>query len=159
MVLKTRTAHCIEGAMLAALALRLHGHPPLLVDLTASPRDDDHVIAVFRRRGRWGAVSTSNHAVLRYRDPVYATIRELVMSYFHEYTNDDGDKTLRSYTRPVDLSRFDARGWMTASDDVWYVPEYLVDVPHIPLLTRAHIATLRPIDPIEHAAGDIVRWK
>ena len=157
-VLRTKTAHCIEGAMLAALALRLKGHRPLLVDLTAAPFDQDHVIAVFRQHGHWGAISKTNHAVLRYREPIYKTIRELVMSYFHEYSDSRGRKSLRSYSRPVDLSRFDTRGWMTAEDDVWYVPEYLVDAKHIPLLSHAQIATLRRIDPIEHEAGDLVRW-
>lgn len=158
-VLAERRAHCIEGAMLAALALRIHGHKPLVLDLTAAPTDFDHVIAVFRQHGHWGAVSKTNHAVLRYREPVYATIRELVMSYFHEYTDDFGNKTLRSYSRPVDLSRFDAKGWMTSDDDVWYVAEHLADIPHIPLLSRGQIATLRKTDKLEQDIGNIVQWK
>lgn len=157
-VLRERRAHCIEGAMLAALAFRLHGRPPLILDLTAAAHDHDHVVAVFRERGAWGAISKSNHAVLRYREPVYKTIRELVLSYFHEYTDDGGKKTLRSYSRPVDLSRFDRDGWMTSEEDVWVVSEFLAETPHIPILTRAQIATLRPIDPIEHKAGDLLQW-
>ncbi|MCI0479614.1 hypothetical protein L0Y59_03645, partial [Candidatus Uhrbacteria bacterium] len=149
MVLREKRAHCVEGAMLAALALRLHAERPLVVDLTANAKDQDHVIAVFRRGGYWGAISKTNHAVLRYREPVYRTIRELVMSYFHEYTVDDGSKTLRSFSRPVDLARFDRLGWPTSEEDVWAVPEYLADVPHIPILTRSQIAALRLSDPIE----------
>lgn len=159
-VLLHRKAHCMEGAMFAAAALRVHGHPPLIVDMAASKNDEDHVIAVFKHDGCWGSVSKTNHAVLRYREPVYKTIHELVMSYFHEYfTNHDGRKTLRSYAGPVNLSRFDARGWMTATEDVWYIPEYLARIPHLPLLSRSQIAGLHPADPIERRAGELVEWK
>ncbi len=158
-VLRERRAHCIEGAMLAGVALRLQGRPPLVVDLEASNDDHDHVIAVFRERGYWGAISKTNHASLRYRDPVYRTLRELVMSYFHEYFIANGKKTLRSFSEPVDLRRFDKRGWMTAEEDVWYVPEYLCDVRHEKILTRSQIASLRPADATERRAGEIVQWK
>ncbi len=158
-VLKEGTAHCMEGALLAALALRVHGHPPLVVDLEAGRGDDAHVITVFRHRGRWGAISKTNHAVLRYRDPVYHSIRELVMSYFHEYSDDDGEKTLRSFTRPINLSRFDRQDWMTSPDDVWFVPEYLADAPHTPILRPGVSRLLRGIDDIEHEMGVIVEWK
>jgi hypothetical protein len=157
-VLKELRAHCIEGAMLAALAFRLQGRRPLIVDLEATQNDFDHVIAVFQEQGHWGAVSKSNHAVLRYREPVYRTLRELVMSYFHEYTTNDGKKTLRTYSRPVDLSRFDAINWMTSEEDVWAVPNYLCDIAHTRLLTRAQVAGLRKADPIEIEAGKILRW-
>lgn len=130
-----------------------------MVDLTAVKRDDDHVLAVFRQHGCWGAITKTNHAVLRYREPVYRSIRELVLSFFHEYFMDDGRKTLRSYSLPVDLSRFDRRGWMTAEEDVWYIPDHLADVRHFPLLTRAQIATLRRADPTEINAGKLVEWK
>jgi hypothetical protein len=158
-VLAERNAHCVEGAMLAALALRLHGDPPLVVDMASSASDLDHVIAVFRRHGCWGAISKTNHAVLRYREPVYKTIRELVMSYFHEYTTDDGKKTLRSYSRPVNLSRFDADGWITSDEDVWIVPRHLSEIAHIPLLTRGQIASLRLADPIEREIGMKLQWE
>lgn len=157
-VLQFQKAHCIEGAMLAALALRMHGHPPLIVDLESSFHDLDHVIAVYQTHGRWGAISKTNHAVLRYRDPVYKNIRELVMSYFHEYTDDDGRKTLRTFSKPVDLSRFDKRGWMTSEHDVWYVPKYLLNIKHIPLCDRSHIALLRRADPIEQTVGNMRQW-
>jgi hypothetical protein len=158
-VLEERRAHCIEGAMLAALALRLNGHRPLVMDLTSTKDDFDHVVAVFRKHGRWGAISKTNHAVLRYREPVYATVRELALSYFHEYFDDRGRKTLRSFSRPIDLSRFDDRGWMTSEADVWYIPEHLADVPHQSILTRQHIPALRRADPIEISAGKLVQWK
>lgn len=158
-VLRERRAHCMEGAMLAALALRFHGGKPLVVDMMGTPDDSDHVVAVYRRNGHWGALSKTNHSVLRYREPVYRTLRELMMSYFHEYSSQaTGKKTLRSYSLPVDLSRFDALGWMTREDDVWEIPEYLADVRHLPLLTRAQIAALRKADPMELRAGDLLEW-
>ncbi|MBI5654546.1 hypothetical protein HZC53_02775 [Candidatus Uhrbacteria bacterium] len=158
-VMRERRAHCLESAMLAAVAFRLHGQPPLVLDLTSNVHDFDHVIALYKRHGCWGAVSKTNHAVLRFREPVYRTLRELVLSYFHEYFNEDGYKTLRSYSRPVDLSRFDSQGWITSEDDVWFVERYLYDVKHYPLLNRAQIATLRKAHPMEMKAGEIVEWK
>ncbi|MBI2125609.1 hypothetical protein HYV87_01860 [Candidatus Woesearchaeota archaeon] len=159
-VLRENRAHCMEGAMFAAAALRFHGYKPLVLDLTSVKDDDDHVITVFKHKGFWGAISKTNHAVLRYREPIYKNIRELVLSYFHEYfTNHDGKKTLRSYSMPVDLSRFDKQGWMTSEEDVWYVPEYLFEVPHKPILSRSQIAFLRKADQIEIEAGSITEWK
>lgn len=159
LALRNGRAHCMEGAMLAAAALRLAGHRPLVLDLTSTNDDQDHVVALFRQHGCWGAVSKTNHAVLRYREPVYRTIRELALSYFHEYfLQSNGKKTLRSFSRPVDLSRFDKRGWMTSEQEVWYVPEYLCDVAHVPMVSRSQIASLRPADPIELRAGEIVEW-
>ena len=159
-VLRENRAHCMEGAMFAAAALRFHGYKPLVLDLTTVKDDYDHVVAVFKHKGHWGAISKTNHAVLRYREPVYKTIRELVMSYFHEYfTNHNGKKTLRSYSMPIDLSRFDEQGWMTAEEDVWYVPEYLFEVSHKPILNKSQIAFLRKADQIEVKAGSITEWK
>ena len=159
-VLQENRAHCMEGAMFAAAALRFQGYRPLVLDLTTVKDDYDHVVAVFKHQGHWGAISKTNHAVLRYREPVYKTIRELVMSYFHEYfTNHDGKKTLRSYSMPIDLSRFDKQGWMTSEEDVWYVPEHLGEVPHKPILNKSQIAMLRKADPVEVQAGMIVEWK
>ncbi len=157
-VLERGTAHCMEGAMLAALALRLHGRPPLLLDLTAAAHDFDHVVALFQEHGRWGAISKTNHGVLRYREPIYRDVRELAISYFHEYFDSTGQKTLRSFAGPINLSRFDRRGWMTASDDVWYIPEYLADVRHTPLLTPLQRRQLRTADPVEIRAGEAVTW-
>ncbi|MDD5726596.1 MAG: hypothetical protein PHC53_04320 [Patescibacteria group bacterium] len=158
-VIQERRAHCIEGAMLAALAFRLHGQLPLVLDLTSCKRDFDHVVALFKRNRYWGAVSKTNHAVLRYREPVYRTLRELVLSYFHEYFDDYGYKTLRSYSLPINLSRFDKLGWATNEDDNWFIAEHLADVRHIPLLTRSQISTLRKAHPTEIKAGEIIEWK
>lgn len=132
-VVRDRLAHCLEGALFAAAALEQLDHPPLILDL-AAVRDDDHVIAVFRENGHWGAVGKSNYAGLRYRTPVYRTIRELVMSYFEHYYNPRGEKTLRAYSRPILLSRFDDLDWRNTEDDLWDIASYLVDLPHFSLL-------------------------
>lgn len=159
MVLKTRKAHCIEGAILAALALRLQGFKPLVVDLKTTKNDFEHVLCVFKKHGRWGAISKTNHAVLRYREPVYSNIRELVMSFFHEYFDDKGGKNLRSYSKPVNLARFDKKGWVADEKDLWYVYSYLDKVKHFPIMNRKQISGLRKADKIERKAGKIVEWK
>lgn len=153
-VLRDRTAHCMEGALLAAAALRWHGHPPLLLDLEAV-RDDDHVLALFRSHGHWGAIGKSNFSGLRFREPVYRSLRELVMSYFEHYFNDAAEKTLRRYSRPVHLARFDARGWMTAEDDLWYIAEHLVARPHFKVFNNGAGRRLARVDARLFAAG---RW-
>ena len=132
-VLRDRTAHCMEGALFGAAALRMIGYPPLLLDLEAV-RDDDHVLAIFRQESLWGAVAKSNFSGLRYREPVYRTLRELVMTYFEHYYNLRGERTLRRYSRPVNLQRFDALDWMTAEKDPWFVPEHLCEIPHVAIL-------------------------
>lgn len=158
-VLREKRAHCIEGAMLAALAFRLQGQKPLILDLESARHDFDHVVALFKQHGCWGAVSKTNHGVLRYREPVYRTIRELVLSYFHEYFDKKGFKTLRRYSKPVDLSRFDKEGWMTNEKDNWFVAQHLVEVEHLRILTRSQMASLRRADAIEIEMGEIVEWK
>jgi hypothetical protein len=158
MVLEKNRCHCIEGAILAALILRVNGYAPLLVDLTASSKDFDHVIAVFKKYGKWGAITKTNHYSLRYREPVYETIRELVMSYFHEYFNDKGKKTLRSYSNPVDLSMFDHENWMTTEEEIWQIPEYLTEVEHFKILNKSQIAGLRDADKIETKVSEIVEY-
>lgn len=151
-VLRDRIAHCMEGALFGAAALRALGHPPLLLDLEAV-RDDDHVLAVFRSRGYWGAVAKSNFSGLRYREPVYRTLRELVMSYFEHYFNLRREKTLRRYSRPVNLRRFDRIAWMTSEDDVWPVPEYLCSISHTPVLPAREVPNLGTVDARLFAAG------
>ncbi|MBN1539844.1 MAG: hypothetical protein JW939_06840, partial [Candidatus Thermoplasmatota archaeon] len=138
-VLDEARAHCFEGALLAAACLRKLGHPPLLVDLRAE-NDDDHVIAVFNRRGLWGAIAKSNFTTLRFREPVYRTIRELAMSYFDLYFNTIGQKTMRSYSAPFDLSRFDNRQWMTTKDDLENIGEALDRSRHYPLIGPEMVA-------------------
>ncbi len=157
-VLRERRAHCIEGAMLAGLALRLQGDRPLLLDLISAPHDYDHVIALFKRHGHWGAISKTNHSVLRYRDPIYKTIRELVLSYFHEYTDDDGKKTLRSYSQPVDLSRLDHLDWMTSEENLWDIAHALNRARHYPLLSRQQLHNLRHQHPLEQKASQLTEW-
>jgi hypothetical protein len=151
-VLRDRTAHCMEGAMFGAAALRMIGYPPLLLDLEAV-QDSDHVLAIFRRRGCWGAIAKSNFTGLRYREPVYRSLRELVMSYFEHYCNLRREKTLRNYSRPVNLRRFDAIGWMTAEEDVWAVPEYLTTISHTPVMAPGIVPHLSRVDARLFAAA------
>ena len=158
-VLEKKTCHCMESAALAALALRVNGYPPLLVDLRANKNDFDHVIAVFKKDGKWGAISKTNHAVLRYREPIYKSIRELAMSYFHEYLDDKGRKNLRSFSRPVNLKIFDKLGWMTTREEIDYMPEYLDAVRHFPILDRKQVRGLRKADEVEITAGKVIEWK
>lgn len=158
-VLRERRAHCMEGAMLAAVALRLHGHKPLLLDLKAHEKDFDHVVTLFKNEKCWGAISKTNHGVLRYREPIYKSIRELAMSFFHEYFLDSGMKTLRSYSVPVDLTKFDSLDWVTSEEDVWEIPASMDDARHIPILTLKQIRNLRPADKTEREMGKVVEWK
>lgn len=144
-VLRDRTAHCMEGALFGAAALRQLGHRPLLFDLEAV-RDDDHVLAIFRVDGCWGAIGKSNYSGLRFREPVYRSLRELAMSYFEHYYNLRGEKTLRAYSRPVDLTRYDPSGWMTSEGDVWQIPRRLCEIPHTPLMSAAQIRRLSRMD-------------
>ena len=151
-VLRDRTAHCLEGALFGAAALRANGCPPLLLDLEAV-RDDDHVLAIFRQRGHWGAVAKSNYAGLRFREPVYRTLRELAISYFEHYYNLEAEKTLRAYSRPVNLGRFDRIGWMTAEEDLWAISDYLFGIPHRPLLPSPIARRLTRVDDRLFRAG------
>jgi hypothetical protein len=144
-VLQERTAHCLEGATFAAAALRAIGFPPLILDLEAD-QDTDHVIAVFKSRGHWGAIAKSNFAGCRYREPVYRTLRELALSYFNIYFNLRGERTLRRFSRPVNLARFDRRHWMASEKDIWYIAEHLVDIPHTRLLKRGLEKHLTRVD-------------
>lgn len=152
-VLLDRRAHCVDGALLAASALRWLGDPPLVLDLRAH-RDDDHVIAVFQRHGHWGAVAKSNVVGLRYREPVYASLRELVMSYFEAYYNLEGDRALRSYCDPLDLSALDELDWEHDDDVIeHHICGALDDAPHHELMTPAMIAALTKIDARSYEAG------
>jgi len=153
-VLRERTAHCLEGAIFAAAALRVLGFPPLLLDLEAV-QDTDHVIAVFRLRGHWGAIAKSNFSGLRYREPVHRSLRELVMSYFDGYINLRGERTLRAFSRPVNLARFDRTrpGWAVADGDLWWIPEHMLEIRHTRLLSPAMIRALSRVDRRALAAG------
>jgi len=151
-VLRDRTANCIEGAVLAAAALRVQGEPPRIMDLTAE-HDEDHVIAVFKRRGLWGAIGTSKFTGLRFREPVYGTLRELAMSYFEHYFNLEGERTLRGHGRPVNLSRFDRLHWMTSEAPLWPIADHLERIPHVALLPLGIGRRLTPVDRRLEAAG------
>ena len=158
LVLRTRSAHCIEGAMLAACALWIHGVPPLLMDMRAE-RDFDHVVTLFRRHGRWGAISKTNGFGLRWRDPVYRTLRELAMSYFHEYTNKIEHKTLREYSLPFDLRRIDPPLWASGEKNVWTVPERLDTLRHFPLVSGRHLKAVTRRDPFERRVGALLQYR
>ncbi len=151
-VLRERKGHCMEGALLAAAALRVNGYPPLLMDLEGV-RDDDHVIALYREHGLWGGIAKSNFAGLRFRAPVYRTLRELAMSYIEHYYNLRGERTLRSYSAPVNLERLDGRHWMTADEDVWCVPELLIAARHYPLFPNKVARALPRLDHRSFEAG------
>jgi len=144
-VLQDRTASCLEGGIFGAAALRVLGFQPLIFDLEAE-QDTDHVVAIFKVRGHWGAVAKSNFTGCRYREPVYRSLRELAMSYFNIYFNLRGERTLRRYSRPVNLARFDDTSWMTTEKPVWFIAEYLCEIPHISLLTRAMEKNLTRVD-------------
>jgi hypothetical protein len=140
-VIRNRSAHCFEGALFAAAALRFAGYSPLIVDMKAF-NDDDHVIAVFQEGGHWGAVAKSNFTTLRYREPVYRSLRELVMSYFDFYFNLLGEKSLRSYSLPLNLSIFDSRDWTTTDDDLEYIGDKLENSRHYPVVDKKMISNL-----------------
>ncbi len=156
-VIKNKMAHCAEGAIFAAAALEFHGYRPLIMDLrsTTKPYDYDHVVAVYKKDGHFGAISKTNHAVLRYREPVYKTIRELVMSYFHEYFLDSGKKTLREYSDLLDLNKFNKLKWRTTTEHLFEIPAYLDDFKHYKILTPKQVKNLRLADPVEIEAGKI----
>ena len=144
-VLHDRVASCLEGGIFAAAALRVIGFPPLIFDLEAD-KDTDHVVAIFKVGGHWGAVAKSNFSGCRYREPVYRTLRELALSYFNIYFNLRGERTLRRYSRPVNLARFDHLHWMTSEKPIWFIAEHLVEIPHIPLLKPAMVKRLTRVD-------------
>ena len=157
-VLRDGNAHCIEGAMLAACALWVHGEPPLLMDMRAV-RDYDHVVTLFRRHGRWGAISKTNGFGLRWRDPVYRDLRELAMSYFHEYTNRRDHKTLREYSVPYDLRRLDPKIWVTGEKNAWQVAEALDALRHFKLLDGRHLKSVTRRDPFERVVGSRLQYR
>ncbi len=155
--LRRNKAHCMEGALVAALALWMHGQPPLILDLKSTSDDVDHLVVLFRKHGYWGGITKTNHAVLRYREPIYRDVRELAVSFFHEYFLDSGKKTLRKYSRPFDLRTWDG-DWITSPDDLWGLQNTIDDSPHLRLVTRRQIAGLRKANQIEIRAGKLKEW-
>ncbi len=160
-VLAARKAHCIEGALLAATALWTLGEKPLIMNI--SPRmnhgDDDHVVALYQRGGRWGAISKTNHATIRFRDPVYRTLRELVLSYFHEwFINSTGEKVLECYSRPLDMRKF-GTDWMASLKDLWEVADALSELKHYFIVPKGNWRYVRKADQMELSAGKLIEWK
>ncbi|HKU96415.1 MAG TPA: hypothetical protein VJR58_14125 [Vineibacter sp.] len=150
-------AHCLEGAFVAACALWLAGEPPLLMDLQADATDDDHVVALFRSGGGWGAISKSNHVWLRWRDPIHRSLRELALTYFHEYVLKDR-KTLRTYSRPYDLRRIDPGRWVGRADNCFDVADWVDGSRHYALITAAQARRLRRRDAMEVKAGRLLEY-
>ncbi len=157
-VLRQRRAHCIEGAFLAACALWIHGEPPLVMHLDCDESDYPHVLALFRRGRCWGANSKTNGVVLRYRDPIYRSLRELALSYFHEYCNTRGKKTLRSYSGAFDLRRVDPALWVTNAQSCKVVEDRLAGLRHYPLISKWQERLLTPRDAFERKAAKFVEY-
>jgi hypothetical protein len=155
-VLRENTSHCFEGAMFAAAALRANGYPPLVIDLEAE-HDTDHVVAVYRQHGHWGAIAKSNYTGCRYREPVYRTLRELALSYFEVYFNLRRERTLRRFSRPVNLARFDRLEWITTEKPLWFVAEYLFTIRHFNLLRPGTVKRLHRLDDRSFRAGCVDR--
>jgi hypothetical protein len=151
-VLRERKGHCMEGALVAAAALRVNGYPPLLMDLE-SVQDDDHVVALYREHGLWGGIAKSNFAGLRFRSPIYRTLRELALSYFDHYYNLRGERTLRTYAGPVNLERLDNQHWMTSEKNVWCVAEALIAARHYALFPDKIARRLPRLDRRSFEAG------
>jgi hypothetical protein len=155
-VLRRKSAHCIEAAILAAAIMTYNKQKPLLLDLKATDEDFDHVVCLFKQGKFWGAISKSNHATLRYREPVYKSPRELAMSYFHEYINDHGQKTLKSYSKPYSLKRY-GTSWITAEDNLWEIANDIDEIAHFNIIPKR--LKLRKADKIEVKVGKITEWK
>lgn len=153
-VLRERVAHCLDGALFAAAALRRLGFPPQVVDLLPEPgMDDDHVVAIYRINGRFGAVAKSNFSGLRFREPVYRSLRELVMSYFEDFFNQNGQRTMRAYTRPLNLAAYDRLNWMTRDAGADFIEKRLYHLRRIPVITAEMAAALHPLDALSYRAG------
>jgi hypothetical protein len=152
-VLRDSQAHCFDGAVFAAAMLRRLGHPPLIVDLLPNGHDDDHMLALFRVDGRLGAVAKSNFSGLRYREPIFRSLREIVLSYFEDYFNSRGEKTLRAYTVSLSLARFDRQDWLVRDETMDAIAEALDHVRKVQLITPRMAARLQPVDPLALQAG------
>ncbi len=149
----------MEGALFAAAALWYHGKKPLLLDLTVSSGDDDHVVTLFQDHGYFGALSKTNHGVLRYREPIYKSVRELAMSFFHEYFLNDGKKTLRTYSAAFDLSKYKDSSWITSRSGIMKLIDALNGSKHYQILNKRQLKNLRKANSVEIEAGKIVEWE
>jgi hypothetical protein len=160
-VLREKRAHCIEGALLAATALWLIGEPPLIMNLSSrlGRGDVDHVVALYKRGGRWGAISKTNHSTIRFRDPIYRTPRELALSYFHEwFMNETGEKTLECYSKPLDMRKF-GTDWITSEKDLWNIADALSERKHYFLVPKGNWRYVRKADSMELKAGKLLEWR
>lgn len=158
-VLQNKTAHCFEGALLAALALQIQGEQPILLDLKTNESDQDHVVTLYKKNGYYGAISKTNHGVLRFRDPIYKNIRELALSYFHEYfLNKNGKKTLISYSKPFNLKKIKT-DWRTSEEELWDIVDRLDNSPHFPFIPVKNKKFIRKADKIERKAGSVTEWE
>lgn len=152
-VLRERVAHCYDGALFAAATLRRLGYPPLILEMLPNHRDDNHLLALFKQDGHWGAVGKSNFVGLRFREPVYRTLRELIMSYFEQFYNLEREKTLRGYTIPLNLQSFDRHGWMVRDEPMEWIAEKLDRMKRVRVLTPGMVKRLSPLDPRAYQAG------
>jgi hypothetical protein len=157
-VLRHRRAHCIEGAFVAACALWIHGEPPYVMHLDCEPSDYPHVIALYRRGRGWGAISKSNGVALRFRDPVYRSLRELALSYFHEYSDKSGQRTLRSYSGAFDMRRLDVAKWVCSEENCWEAHDRLAQLRHYSLVHARHVKYLSRRDPFERRIAGTVQY-
>jgi hypothetical protein len=157
-VVKARVAHCAEGALLAAAVLIFHGKPAWLMDIQSLPSDHDHIVTLFKERGLWGAISKTNHAILRWRDPIYRSPRELAMSYAHEYCLPSGKKSMLAFSKPFSLARFAPKRWVVAPGDLDWLMEELDSSPHVPVAPKTVLRKRRRSSKVELAAQDVVEW-
>lgn len=160
-VMRVKKAHCIEGALLAAAALWIHGEAPIIMNISArmDKGDVDHVVTLYKRNGYWGAISKTNHATIRFRDPIYRTPRELALSYFHEwFMNDTGEKTLECYSKPLDLNKL-GTDWITEEKDLWDIADALSILPHYNLVPKGNWRYVRKADSMELKAGKLIEWR
>jgi len=157
--LQTRVAHCAEGALFAAAVLAFHGKPVWLMDLQALPSDHDHIVALFQERGLWGAISKTNHAILRWRDPIYLSARELAMTYAHEYCLPSGKKSMLTFSRPFSLARFAPERWVIAPDDLHWLMDELDNSPHVPVAPKHAIRRRRRSSMVELLSQEVVEWR
>jgi hypothetical protein len=157
-LLQARIAHCAEGALFAAAVLAFHGHPAWLMDIQSLPSDHDHIVTLFKQRGLWGAISKTNHAILRWRDPIYRSARELAMSYAHEYCLPGGKKSMLAFSKPFSLRRYAPNRWVIAPDDLDWLLEDLDSSPHRPVAPKAALRRRRRSSPVELRSQEVVEW-
>lgn len=157
-MLQTRVAHCAEGALFAAAVLAFHGKRAWLMDIQALPSDQDHIVTLFQERGLWGAISKTNHAILRWRDPIYASARELAMSYAHEYCLPGGKKSMLTFSRPFSLARFAPKRWVIAGDELHWLMDALDNSPHVPVAPLKAMRARRRSSKVELLAQLVLEW-